>query len=159
MLSGGVSKGKFDFIPGVLAQMGVKEVFHRVFQRPGKPFWFGYHPNTRTTIFSFPGNPVSTFVCYHAYFKDWLRKSMGLHPVVFEVVLNEDIQAHPELTRFLNVRTVYSAGYLSVELVKDNGSGDLTVLAEADGFVRLDPSGQSYKKGNTVPFLPTRRIV
>jgi molybdopterin molybdotransferase len=41
LFSGAVSKGKFDFIPEVLDELGVKKLFHRVKQRPGKPFWFG----------------------------------------------------------------------------------------------------------------------
>ena len=41
LFSGAVSKGKFDFVPEVLDELGVKKLFHRVKQRPGKPFWFG----------------------------------------------------------------------------------------------------------------------
>ena len=100
ILSGGVSKGKFDFIPEVLSEIGVVQIFHRVLQRPGKPFWFGFHPRTKTLIFSFPGNPVSTFVCYQAYFKAWLHQSLGLPRSNSTVVLKEDLEAHPDLTSF-----------------------------------------------------------
>ncbi len=41
LMSGAVSKGKFDFLPEVLADLGVVKHFHKVEQRPGKPFWFG----------------------------------------------------------------------------------------------------------------------
>src|SRR6185369_7520220 len=44
ILSGGVSMGKFDLVPAALSACGVREVFHRVAQRPGKPFWFGMAP-------------------------------------------------------------------------------------------------------------------
>jgi len=37
ILSGGVSKGKFDYIPDALEKLGVEKLFHRVRQRPGKP--------------------------------------------------------------------------------------------------------------------------
>ena len=40
LLTGGVSKGKFDYMPAVLAELGVDKIFHGVAQRPGKPFWF-----------------------------------------------------------------------------------------------------------------------
>jgi len=60
LFSGAVSKGKFDFIPEVLEDLGVKKLFHHVKQKPGKPFWFG--KKGHKTIFAFPGNPVSTFV-------------------------------------------------------------------------------------------------
>ena len=41
LFSGAVSKGKFDFIPEILNELGVEKLFHKVAQRPGKPFWFG----------------------------------------------------------------------------------------------------------------------
>ena len=41
ILSGGVSKGKFDYLPKVLEELGVEKLFHKIKQRPGKPFWFG----------------------------------------------------------------------------------------------------------------------
>ncbi|MFT7590390.1 MAG: molybdopterin molybdotransferase, partial [bacterium] len=58
LLSGAVSKGKFDFIPDMLNELGVKKYFHKVEQRPGKPFWFGV--KGEVNVFAFPGNPVST---------------------------------------------------------------------------------------------------
>lgn len=41
LLSGGVSAGERDFVPGVLAERGVRRVFHGVRLKPGKPLWFG----------------------------------------------------------------------------------------------------------------------
>ncbi len=52
ILSGGVSKGKFDFIPDAMETLGVKKIFHRVAQSPGKPFWFGVH--TEQTLSASP---------------------------------------------------------------------------------------------------------
>src|SRR5690606_19836952 len=101
LLSGGVSKGKYDYIPQVLEELGLQKVFHRVLQRPGKPFWFGFHKVTGTVIFSFPGNPVSTFANYHVYFRDWLKKSLGLPILGSDVILTETILAKGELTLFL----------------------------------------------------------
>jgi len=45
VLSGGVSMGKADYVPQVLADLGVHLIFHKVSQRPGKPLWFGKGPN------------------------------------------------------------------------------------------------------------------
>ena len=67
ILSGGVSKGKFDYIPEAMEIHGVEKLFHRVKQRPGKPFWFG---KTKSNfVFALPGNPVSTFMCFYKYIK------------------------------------------------------------------------------------------
>ncbi|MCL4165962.1 UNVERIFIED_CONTAM: hypothetical protein GTU68_044949, partial [Idotea baltica] len=55
LFSGAVSKGKFDFLPQVFEELGVEKLFHKVAQRPGKPFWFGQNENCK--LFAFPGNP------------------------------------------------------------------------------------------------------
>ena len=41
ILSGGVSMGRFDLVPKVLEDIGVRCLLHGVAQRPGRPMWFG----------------------------------------------------------------------------------------------------------------------
>ncbi|WP_237717928.1 molybdopterin molybdotransferase MoeA [Pontibacter sp. BAB1700] len=57
ILSGGISMGKFDYVPQVLEELAVEKLFHKVQQRPGKPFWFGVHAGG-AVVFALPGNPV-----------------------------------------------------------------------------------------------------
>ncbi|WP_340198622.1 molybdopterin molybdotransferase MoeA [Ascidiimonas sp. W6] len=156
LISGGVSKGKFDFLPDAMTSCGVKKVFHRVLQRPGKPFWFGKHTNSNTTIFSFPGNPVSTFANYHIYFIPWLKKSYGLSINENNVILAEKINAHSTLTRYVPVKLRITSGKIFAEQVYQNGSGDLTSLTHTDGFVRLDAKTDGYPKETVVPFISTK---
>ena len=56
VLSGGVSMGRFDLVPEVLQELGVRAVFHKVAQRPGKPLWFGVAPSG-AAVFGLPGQP------------------------------------------------------------------------------------------------------
>jgi molybdopterin molybdotransferase len=156
LLSGGVSKGKYDYIPEVMEGLGVEKIFHRVAQRPGKPFWFGVHKATNTIIFSFPGNPVSTFANFHGYFKPWLYTSWNLPVPEHTIKLKEPLEIKPPLTRFIQVAEEWSAGCLHAQLVVENGSGDLTSLAKADGFIRLEPRDNPYNQGELVPYVPTR---
>ena len=65
ILSGGVSMGQADYVPQVLDELGVKVVFHKISQRPGKPMWFGIGPG-KQAVFALPGNPVSSLVCCHS---------------------------------------------------------------------------------------------
>ena len=58
--------GRFDYVPQVLAELGVRVVFHKVAQRPGKPLWFGVGAGGQT-VYALPGNPVSTLVCLARY--------------------------------------------------------------------------------------------
>lgn len=156
LLSGGVSKGKFDFIPDVMESLGVEKVFHRVAQRPGKPFWFGVHKQLKTVIFSFPGNPVSTFANYHVYFLPWLYQSWQM-PIPSQLVkLSVDLKITPPLTRFIHVKTARDNGTLYANPVTENGSGDLTSLAKADGFICLEPRDEMYTIGELVSFIKTK---
>ena len=61
LFSGAVSKGKYDFLPEVFEDLGVEKLFHKVAQRPRKPFFYGSN-NDNCSRFGFPGNPISTFV-------------------------------------------------------------------------------------------------
>ncbi len=154
LLSGGVSKGKFDFIPEVMESLGVEKVFHRVAQRPGKPFWFGMQKDYNTLVFSFPGNPVSTFANYHVYFVPWLYQSLGLHYPKKEVILDQPILNDLPLTRFVQVKTYAEKGKLFAKPIKDGGSGDLASLSKSDGFICLRPRNGEYPKGELVSYIP-----
>ncbi|MGC1516216.1 MAG: molybdopterin molybdotransferase MoeA [Maribacter sp.] len=156
LLSGGVSKGKFDYLPEVMEILGVKRIFHRVAQRPGKPFWFGVHEASKTVIFSFPGNPVSTFANYHLYFLPWLHTSWGIPVTQRCAKLSVDFQIDSPLTRFMQVKTTWKEGTLWATPVTENGSGDLTSLAQADGFILLEPRDAVYTVGEVVPYIKTR---
>lgn len=156
LLSGGVSKGKFDFIPEVMETLGVEQLFHRVAQRPGKPFWFGIHKEFNTVIFSFPGNPVSTFANYHLYFLPWLFRSWGIKIENQFAKLTVELDIKPPLTRFIQVSTHWQDSCLQVTPVVENGSGDLTSLSRADGFICLEPRDLKYTKGELVSFISTR---
>jgi molybdopterin molybdotransferase len=155
ILSGGVSKGKFDFLPQVLSELGVENIFHRVAQRPGKPFWFGSNAQAQTIIFSFPGNPVSTFFNFYLYFKPWLLKSQGASMPKRQVLLTNSIENSSALTVFTGVETRISDGRIMATSVEGNGSGDLVNLSKIDGFVQLDP-GQQLSEGSLVPFIMTK---
>ena len=149
ILSGGVSKGKFDFLPESLETCGVQKLFHKIAQRPGKPMWFGSHEND-TTVFALPGNPVSSFMCLTIYVVDWLRTSIGLtlqnRPMA---VLNEDVVFKPDLTYFLEVKISYNnQGQVIATPKKGNGSGDLANLLNGDAFIRLPQGKTEFKEGD-----------
>ncbi|UII79603.1 molybdopterin molybdotransferase MoeA [Flagellimonas sp. CMM7] len=159
LLSGGVSKGKFDFLPETFDALGVEKIFHKVLQRPGKPFWFGKLKSKNTTVFSFPGNPVSTFVNYHVYFKPWLNKTLGVATPEFTVFLNESIHNKTDLTLFVGVTISIHNGELFAKIVTTTGSGDLIGLSKVDGFIRLGPKEVLDEGKNLVSFIPTREKV
>ncbi|MEQ8714734.1 MAG: molybdopterin molybdotransferase MoeA [Cyclobacteriaceae bacterium] len=157
ILSGGVSKGKFDFLPQALEELGVEKHIHRVSQRPGKPFWFGSYQD-KATVFAFPGNPVSSFMCMQRYFKTWLNQSIQIAQLSAPyAVLGADVHFKPNLTYFLEVKLVFSpTGEIIAHPVRGNGSGDLANLVDADAFIELPMGRDDYYKGEKYPILTYR---
>jgi molybdopterin molybdotransferase len=151
ILSGGVSMGQFDFVPGVLAKLGARRVFHRIRQRPGKPFWFGVSRSGKP-IFALPGNPVSTLVCVTRYIVPALRAAAGETSRGAErVALGAPADASAELTYFLPVRLSSSERATTLaEPRPTNTSGDFMSLAGTDGFVELPAADKPYAAGTVV---------
>lgn len=155
LLSGGISMGKFDYIPQVLNDLHVEKVFHKVQQRPGKPFWFGKHKNG-AVLFAFPGNPVASFMCMQRYFVTWLNASLGLQasPPVY-AVLTADFKFEPVLEYYLQVKLHYNKeGQLLATPLAGNGSGDFANLAETDAFLELPLDKTEFKKGEVYKIWP-----
>ena len=159
VLTGGVSRGKFDFLPDVLEELGVVKHFHKVKQRPGKPFWFGTAPNG-TTVFALPGNPVSTFACANVYIKHWLNTSFSKAEKPVFVKLKEDIDFIPPLTYFLECRAEFNAlGEFEATPFKGHGSGDFANMSQANGFVILPSHKSEFKKGEVYPYVYYRKTI
>lgn len=149
LMSGGVSMGKFDHVPDVLNELGVKQLFHKVKQRPGKPFWFGTHHDS-TTVFAFPGNPVSVFMCLHRYFIPWLERCLGIVSRPQYAALRSGIEFGPQLQYFAQVKLNMSdRGQLEAEPIVGNGSGDFSGLIHADAFIELPWDKSDFKTGET----------
>ena len=153
ILSGGVSKGKLDFVPRVLAELGVTVLFHKVQQRPGGPLLFGKTADGKP-IFGLPGNPVSTQICLYRYVLPYLNKAIGLAPRAADhVALSEAVTVKTAVTYFLPV-TVTSAqdGRLNAAPVFPQNSGDFVSLAKTDGFIELPVETFRLRKGSVQRF-------
>lgn len=151
--SGGISAGKFDYIPDVLSELGVQKLIKGVRQRPGKPFWFG--KKDAVTVFALPGNPVSTMACMLRYAKPWLELSLGLPAPVYHVVLAEEIIFEPGLTLFSQASLkIADNGLLTATPLRHQGSGDYSSLLSARGFLELPAEKTRFEAGTSFPFWP-----
>jgi len=157
ILSGGVSKGKFDFVPAVLEEIGITKLFHTVNQRPGKPFWFGVSKEG-ITVFALPGNPVSTYMCFYRYIKPWLLKSVGMKDELLFAVLAKDFIFSGGLTYFLQVTVRVENGKLMAYPDPGGGSGDFANLKNVTGFLELPPDRESFKAGETFSYISFRIV-
>ena len=151
LLSGGVSKGDYDFVPDVLKENGLNILFHRVAIKPGKPVLFGRKDNL--FAFGLPGNPVSAFVIFEIFVKTLLYQLAGLEykPVLFHGRLKRDIhRSDTERTEFHPVYTYKE----DVIPVKYHGSSHLNAMAMANGLILIPRGVSELKAGDCVDVRP-----
>lgn len=148
IMCGGISMGKFDYIPEVLADLGATAHFQKVKQKPGKPFWFGTHGD-QNLIFAFPGNPVSVFLCLHRYFVPWLSATLGLESKSPEyAILEHNIRIPYSMQYFAQVKLSSGIqGQLLAESINGNGSGDFSNLIYTDAFMELPMDRNEFHAG------------
>ena len=152
LLSGAVSKGKKDFLPEVLQQLGMQTIFHRVAQKPGKPLLFGVFDDG-PVVFGFPGNPVSTLVCYQVYFRKWLDSCLNFSPAIQMAKLAADFTFAPNLSFHLPVELTMADGCLWANPCFGTNSGDAVSLSKAAGIITLPADGTNFKKGDVFELI------
>lgn len=161
LLSGGVSAGKFDLVPGVLANLGVELVFHKIALRPGRPLWFGVKDDGthRVLVFGLPGNPVSSFVCFELFARPAIAALAGrgfADPAHTTARLSHDYDHAGGraacLPAWVSQITPGDEGR-TVEIVPWHGSSDLAALASANGLVRLPAEKMRLSPGTPVDVL------
>ena len=152
IITGGVSKGKYDYVPSILSDLGVRKIFHKIRQRPGKPMWFGKSAKG-TLVFGLPGNPVSCIVCLRRYVVPLIENSWT-EDTEKKVVLQEDFTFSKNLTFYLPVSIERSplSGKLIAISRKTNGSGDYFSLTKSDGFIELPRERATFFSGETFVF-------
>ncbi|MEZ5565227.1 MAG: molybdopterin molybdotransferase MoeA [Gammaproteobacteria bacterium] len=154
ILSGGVSMGEFDFVPTVLADLGVRVIFHKVLQKPGLPLWFGVSPDGKP-VFALPGNPVSSLVCLVRYVAPALLAALGATPSPPERVrLGTPLHFEPAMTWFVPTVLHYEDDGQCLAMPRPpNTSGDFISLGGTDGFIELPADRVDFPAGFPARFF------
>jgi molybdopterin molybdotransferase len=159
VLSGGVSAGKLDLVPGVLQEAGVTAHLHKVEMKPGKPVFFGSRgrDGRRALVFGLPGNPVSALVCFALFVRPALRRlaghaSPGTDPVA--ATLAEDFAYRTDRPTYHPAYLEVCEGRSMVRAVPWFGSADLRGLAQANALLVLPAGDHQHKAGGTFPVVP-----
>ncbi len=148
LLSGGVSMGDFDLVPGILKNNNIELLFEKIAMKPGKPTVFGKSENLY--CFGLPGNPVSTFVVFELMVKPFLYKLMehDYTPPEIQMPLGETISRKDTERRGWTPVAVTDAGTL--KKVEYHDSGHINALCGADGLVCMDIGVAEIPKGTIV---------
>ncbi len=154
IISGGVSKGKYDYIPSSLKKLSVKELFHKVKQRPGKPLWFGTGP-LEQVVFGLPGNPVSSLVNTRRHIIPFLEKGLE-RPLStsYRIKASETMEIGSSFTHFIPVSISVIDGAIYGRPSTGNNSGDFSKLVFSEGFIEIPSDEGRVIKDKVYDFFP-----
>jgi len=150
--SGGVSVGEADFVKALLDKLG-EVLFWKIAMKPGRPLAYGRIGGAH--FFGLPGNPVSVMVTFYEFVRDALLILQGQRDVAplptFKVPLAAPIRKVPGRTEFQRaVLSPDGQGGWTVRTTRDQGSGILSSMSEANCFIVLPPEAAHCAVGDLV---------
>jgi len=154
LLTGGVSAGKLDLVPGVLQELGVLPIFHKVAMKPGKPLFFGRREDT--LVFGLPGNPVSALVGFELFVRSALNVMLGrsaIGPRMLNARLAIDFAQTSDRRTYHPAQLTPTDDGWSIAPVAWFGSPDLRSITRANAFAVFEPGERQYRQGELLPVL------
>ena len=155
--SGGVSAGKFDFVPDIIKRFKLSCYFKDVAIRPGKPILFAKIKGKQKAIFGLPGNPISTAACFRFFVYPYLRNLLGIKDEKsIKASLKEKFNKKNNFTRFVKSKiNTTKNGIIEVEILKGQESFRIESFVKSNAWALL-PSGKSkFKKREIIDcFFP-----
>lgn len=152
LLSGGVSMGDFDLVPGVMEKNGIQILFDSIAMKPGKPTTFGISPDVY--CFGLPGNPVSTFIQFELLIKPFLFRLMGheFRPPSSRLPLAGPFKCKRGDREMWIPVVITPEG--EVRPIEYHGSAHVNALCEADGLIVVPAGTTLVEKGTYVRVRP-----
>lgn len=165
LLSGGVSKGAFDYVPGILEELGCETLFHGVAMQPGKPLLAAHRRSEGAAglVFGLPGNPASVMCAFWLFVRPALRR-LGGHAEAapwesaLRATLDAPLPAASDRYRYLPARLTTRDGALHAEPLTPKGSHDLAAWAYADALALARPGDAARDAGETCEVLDLQPI-
>jgi molybdopterin molybdotransferase len=150
--TGGSSVGERDLIPEVVDELG-EVLVHGVALKPGHPVALGVVEETPVVML--PGYPVACIVNAVQFLRPVLKRVGHLddrpYPSV-EARLTRKIPSEPGVRTFARVRLgeADESGDRTAEPTRASGSGVLSSVALADGWVVVPEGREGYDEGDAV---------
>jgi len=156
---GGVSVGEEDHVRAAVESMGHIDLW-QIAMKPGKPLAYG---QVRGKDFiGLPGNPVSAFITFVLMGLPFLYRKLGMQIPELRsqpVVAGFDWTKPDRRREFIRVRRRWvGPGAVVLERWPNQGSGVMSSVAWADGFVDIPPD-TTFQAGDTVSYLSLSDLI
>jgi len=150
--TGGVSAGKCDAVPRLLADAGVEIIFHRVNIKPGMPLLFGM--KAVVPVFGLPGNPVSSVVTFSQFVRPAIRRMSGRRDpagrLIVRARLTTKIQKKDGKRHYVRGILENTWGGLTVRPAGTQDSHALSVLGRANCLIILPEETELFMPSDIV---------
>jgi molybdopterin molybdotransferase len=158
---GGVSVGRYDFVPRAVAAAGGKLLFHGVAMKPGKPILMARFAGG-ATLFGLPGNPLSALVGFHEFVLPALGRLAGVaaeqcRPALY-LPLAAELRHKGGMLRHMLAGVRWQPQGPVLEPVESQSSADLVAGGKAAGTIVLQPQPTTLPAGTLVEFRPWRPL-
>ncbi len=154
VVTGGVSVGPRDLVPRVLQDAGVRQEFHKLAIKPGKPTFFGTADGT--LVFGMPGNPQSCFVIFKMLVEGALAVLSGAANPPPRLEEGVSAESFPNKPARLNVRPCMVDRSRVPPLLHRcacHGSADIVGPSRADGYFLVPRGAERVEKGQSLRFF------
>ncbi|MFQ5805510.1 MAG: molybdopterin molybdotransferase MoeA [Phycisphaerae bacterium] len=156
-ITGGMSKGTHDLVPGLLEELGVRWLVVGAHLKPGKPMRIG-RSESGCWVVGLPGNPVSCTVCFLLFARGLLEGLQGLpmgKPPHVAGSLEADLPANSERPMYQPAEwSAAPSGEVRVSPLVWRGSGDPFGMASANALIYRAGNAPAAPRGETVHFIP-----
>jgi len=156
LITGGVSMGDGDLVPGCLSACGVRKILHKVSMKPGKPLFVG-RSERGSMVVGFPGNPVAVMVHFSMFVLPLLLKASGARehlPKPVLLPLAQEAVNGSGRKKFSLGRIVSRGGGSFVQELVSRGSGDFISARNAEGIFEIPLGVTRIAAGELVRFYP-----
>lgn len=150
LTSGGASAGDEDHVSALLKEAGAMTLW-RIAVKPGRPLALGMWSGV--PVFGLPGNPVAAMTCALIFARPAMARLAGeewSEPQGFDVPAAFTKHKKPGRTEYLRARIRDG----QAEVFASEGSGRISGLSWAEGFVELPHEAAEIVPGTSVRYIP-----
>ena len=155
----GTSVGERDLVPTIVRSLGGEILFHGLSIMPGKPTLLALIDET--PLIGLPGSPVAAMVAAIEVLLPVLARLSGVNGVLqwprVRARLDRRIASRPGVRHYVRVKLRRENGLLMATPVRVSGSGIISSLTQADGFVIVPEDVEGYEAGAEVDVMVYRR--
>ncbi len=159
LISGATSVGKKDVIPIIVEELG-RVYVHGVAMRPGEPLGFGRIG--KSIVFMLPGFPVASIVGFETFVRPLIQKLLKTHIKVpyrnIKVRLKRKISSELGRRDFVRMKVTEQKDGYSAEPLRSSGSGIVSSLVRAQGFVIVPENTEGVEQDDVVEVFLFRDI-